>query len=155
MAEQVESSEELGRCVVRESMERTIEKHIAKGMVLPFKPFLEDQGKSISVHRLSRMTSQAEAVAYGEEVAQAISTKERKRWLRGWMILSAAAAECDGRIVKASPHAGNPHHADIEVPDMSKETRIEHARSLAKASRWHLKGRPLPQFANQPRATMP
>lgn len=137
MSGEVDPSEALGRCVLSSSQA----KKAARGDPPP-DVFLERVGvANLSVDRLSK-APHAEAVKNGENVARLRSTDGHNRTFYGWLVVSAADAEQQGRRVVPTPLKENPYHADIKLPDLDEESREEHAFALSIVSKWQDKLNP-------------
>lgn len=124
----VEPSEELGRGVFSSGAARRSRRSV------PHNVFLERAGTTnVSVDRLS-IASREYAVRAALQVAS-----QRKRSFYGWAVVIAVEAAQSKRCVQASPLPQNSLHADIVLPDSTREDRdeqIQHARELADLAHW-------------------
>lgn len=141
MDDEVEPSELLGRGVFSGKEARDAAN---KGLIRASVFSGWDAAGRLSVDRLTKATP-AEAVENGEAVARKRSTTKHKRSFYGWAVVSALDAERNNRHVEATPQEGNPHHADVVLPDqdrMARERRLDHALDLASHAEWREKPRP-------------
>lgn len=140
MDDEVESSELLGRCVLSSKEARDAAN---KGLIRASVFDGWDDAGRLSVERLTKATL-AEAVANGEDVVRKRSTGEHKRSFYGWAVVTTLDAERNKRRVEATPQEGNPHHADVVLPDedrLARERRLDHALDLANHAEWRAKPR--------------
>ena len=103
-----------------------------KGRV-KYNAFLERKGvRFLSVDRADN-AQRDELARLGQQRAT-----ERSRTFYGWGKLSVADAESAdvGVVVRASPKADNPHHADIVLPRAAGRSRQQVAVRLARTSKW-------------------
>lgn len=130
----------------RDVLSRSDRKKIQRGLPLP-ELFMDSTSSfDLSVNRLTPEPGQAPPIdrpdLASDEVIAQISDRRAKRLGRnfyGWAVLSVEYAEQEGRIVQATPQAGNPWHADIRLPVEAKENiriRRRHANRLAANIQW-------------------
>lgn len=96
--------------------------------------FLEKPGRlKISVDRLT-----VAPIGSAESTAESVATARGANFY-GWAVITADAANANGRQVLATPLPTNRYHADIVLPELAAhdlEAQRRHAQQLADASRW-------------------
>lgn len=127
--------------VGRRIYSQTDAKRAASGRSGLFRLFLLKPGETLmSVDQLDGVEHQRKVAA----IARAEGAS-RPGPFRGWAKIPDDVACANGRKVKATPVKGNPHHAEIVLPEKAATDRgvqIRHAHELADASVWQ--GAPTP-----------
>ena len=115
------------------------------------KIFLDTKGKHIiSVDRLF-LSYLKKLTEIQDKNAQERSENELQRWEKGelkqkdrpkqrsfygWASLTVLDAQQDNRQVKSNPIPENPYHANIILPEDTRDAHILHAKKLAAKSEW-------------------
>lgn len=103
---ELDSAEALGRTVVS----RKVAGRAGRTGLVDYSAFLEKPDAiSVSVDRMDH----APVAVMAELARQRAGSRTPPRRFRGWAVLAVQDAATVGRTVAATPHEGNPYHADI------------------------------------------
>ena len=129
---ELDSAEGLGRTIVS----RKVANRARRTELVDYSVFLEKpDALSVSVDRMDH----APVAVMAELAQQRAGSRTPPRRFRGWAVLAVRNAATVGRTVAATPHEGNPYHADIFLnlplqPD--RYLQKAHAADLARRCAW-------------------